>query len=321
MTRTVPLDTLRTAFGDRLQEKVSLAHYTTARTGGPADALLPVHTLDELVKAAQTLWELDTPFIVLGSGSNLLVSDAGVRAVVLLNQARNTRINARNTPPNVYAESGCNLGGLARQAALRGLSGLEWAATIPGTVGGAVYGNAGAHGADMKNNLILAEILHRNRGKETWTCDRMGYQYRSSVLKREPGQAVILSATMQLMPSTPEEVKAKMEAYTGYRRRTQPPGATMGSMFKNPDGDYAGRLIEAAGLKGERIGEAEISTVHANFFINRGHATASDIWQLIRKAQMAVAEKFGIQLELEIELLGDFSADETVVNNTDHQAR
>ena len=298
------MDPLRAAFGSRLQEDVVLANYTTARIGGKADALLPVNTLDELVHAAQTLWSLDVPFTILGSGSNVLVADQGVRAVVLHNRAHTVKIDTHHSPPTVFAESGANLGAVARQCALRGLSGLEWAATIPGTVGGAVYGNAGAHGADMASNLIVAEILHRTQGRQTWPVERLQYAYRTSIIKCERLPLVILSAWLQLQPGATAEVQARMDEFAARRRSTQPPGASLGSMFKNPPDDKAGRLIDACGLKGRRIGGAEISPVHANFFINQGSSSAADMTGLIDLTRRTVANKFGIELELEIELLG-----------------
>lgn len=305
---TLPLDALRAAFGRHLQENVIMANYTTARLGGPAAALIVTNTAAELADAAQKLWALEVPFQLLGSGSNLLVSDAGLPGAVILNRARNVKIDVHQQPFSVWAESGANLGGVARQVALRGLTGLEWAGGVPGTVGGAVYGNAGAHGSDMKAGLLLAEILHRDTGREEWPVERLQLAYRSSALKSQPGRAVILAARIKLEQSSPETVKEQMEKYSQQRRASQPPGASLGSMFKNPSGDYAGRLIEAAGLKGRRVGGAEISSVHANFFINHGDATAADIYQLIQVARQTVAERFGVQLELEVELVGDFSA-------------
>jgi UDP-N-acetylmuramate dehydrogenase len=198
------------------------------------------------------------------------------------------------------------LSGVARQAALRGMAGMEWAAFIPGSVGGAVYGNAGAHGSDMNASLILAEILHPENGYQEWTVSQMSYQYRSSILKRERGQTVILAARLRLHNSTPDEVQARMAEFNKHRKQSQPPGASMGSMFKNPPGDYAGRLIEAAGLKGTRIGGAQISTIHANFFINQGSASAADIHGLVQLAKKTVHDQFNVDLELEIELLGEF---------------
>lgn len=301
------MDNLRARIGERLQENVVLANYTTVHIGGPADAFLPANSLDELARACQAAWELDVPFTIFGSGSNVLVSDRGYRGLVILNRARNIKIDMHHTPPTLWAESGANLGAAARQATLRGLSGLEWAATIPGTIGGAVYGNAGARGSDTHANLVLVEILHRDNGRETWPVERLAYAYRSSSLKREHIPAVILAARLQLQPGAAEDIQAKMDAFADHRRRTQPPGASMGSMFKNPEGDYAGRLIEAAGLKGRQAGGARISPLHANFFINSGKATAQDMNALITEAQKAVEKRFGIQLELEIELMGDWS--------------
>ncbi len=307
MARTASLmDQLRAIYGSHLQENVCMANYTTAHVGGPADGLLIVHTAGELEETVRQLWALNAPFYILGSGSNVLFSDRGLRGVVIINRAKTVKIDVHTAPPTVWVESGANLGALARQVALRGLSGLEWAATIPGTVGGAVYGNAGAHGGDMASNLVLAEILHRKKGRETWKGEQMAFDYRTSTLKRNPAEAVILAARLQLTFSTPAEVQARMDEFAAKRRRTQPPGASLGSMFKNPPGDYAGRLIEAAGLKGTRIGGAIISNVHANFFINDKKAAAADIGKLIKLAQDTVFEKFGVKLELEVELVGEW---------------
>ena len=315
--RPVDLRPMREIFGDRLQENAPLARYTAVRVGGPADALLDVHSLVELAEAVSLAWEQEIPSVILGGGSNALVSDAGVRGLVILNRAREVRFDAQAELPTVWAESGANFGALARQAVQRGMGGLEWAAGIPGTVGGAVVGNAGAHGSDMATSLRLAEILHRSRAQgsaavpqqEEWSPEQLAFRYRSSLLKRQPGDAVVLAATLRLEHSAPQAIQAKMEEFLAHRRRTQPPGASMGSMFKNPPGDYAGRLIEAAGLKGKRIGDAQISTVHANFFVNRGQASAQDILSLIQLVQQTVAQKLDVMLELEIELLGDWIMD------------
>lgn len=302
----LPIVELRKAFGQKLQEDISMANYTTARVGGPARAMVSIHDLDELVDAARTLWDLGVSFTVLGSGSNILVSDTGLEQVILHNRAHNLRIDTKSEQPSIEAESGAILGTVARQSALRGLTGMEWAAPIPGTVGGAVYGNAGAHGSDMAASLKMATILHAEKGIEEWPVERLAYQYRSSILKREKMPVVILSATLKAARSTREEAWERISTYQAHRKSTQPPGASMGSMFKNPSGDYAGRLIEEAGLKGRRIGRAMISPIHANFIINLDGATAEDIWQLMTIAQEAVNEKFGITLEPEIELVGNF---------------
>lgn len=295
---------LRDLFGERLQTDVPLARYTSTRIGGPAAALLVVDTADELAQAAQALWQAPAPFLVLGGGSNILVSDRGVPAVVLLNHARQIHFDTEQGPPRVWAESGASSGLIARQAAARGLGGLEWAAGLPGTLGGAVVGNAGAHGGDIARDLIVAEILQQDGVRTMWPPEKLEFAYRTSWLKQNPGLAVVLSATLRLQPRPADAIKADMERFTEQRRRTQPPGASMGSMFKNPPGDYAGRLIEAAGLKGTRVGQAEISRLHANFFLNLGEARAEEVFQLLMLAQEAVFERFGVRLEPEIELVG-----------------
>ncbi|MEZ0395789.1 MAG: UDP-N-acetylmuramate dehydrogenase [Anaerolineales bacterium] len=297
---------LRAVFGDRLQENVLMAGYTSARIGGPADILLFVRSADELAEAAETLWGLDVPFVLLGGGSNVLVSDRGVRGVVILNRARLIQFHPQTEPPSVTAESGVTLNDLAQRAARLGLSGMEWAATVPGTLGGAVYGNAGAFGGDMAGSLHSTELLLRGGGRQTWPVERLEYGYRSSRLKRERLPAVILKAHLSLRRGDRQAIQSKMAEFSARRRSTQPPGASLGSMFKNPPGDYAGRLIEAAGLKGRRIGNAEISPLHANFFINHGQTSAADVKALIDLARQTVREKFGVELELEIELLGEW---------------
>jgi UDP-N-acetylmuramate dehydrogenase len=319
MPRAGKLDLLQLQiiFGDRLKERVPLARYTTARVGGIADALISVNSKDDFVDVVSRLWNLDVPFLIVGGGSNMLVSDAGVREVVVYNRARQVKFDEASHTPAIWAESGANIGLIARQAAAKGLAGLEWAAGIPGTVGGAVVGNAGAHGNDIAGSLLVAEILHRHQESgnqqidmppqvEEWSAHRFGFGYRDSILKRQAGNMVVLSVMFSLLRSTSEEVQKKIQEFVAFRQRTQPPGASMGSMFKNPPGDYAGRLIEAAGLKGTQVGGAEISSRHANFFINHGDASAMDIKQLIDLARSEVYDKFGVGLELEIELVGDW---------------
>lgn len=338
MASAKSLERLQERFGNRFRSNAPLAKFTAAQIGGSADGLLIADSIASLIDSVTYLWEQGLPFFILGGGSNILVSDDGVRGVVVLNRARRIRFEDRAHPPRVRAESGARFGLVARQAAARGLAGLEWAAGIPGTVGGAVVGNAGAHGSDMASVLLLADILHReapggNGGqgrkaamlvrRENWSVEHLMYGYRSSALKFEssstsaasasssyPGipASIVLEAVLRLERSNPEAVQAKTDEYTSYRKVTQPPGASMGSMFKNPPGDYAGRLIEMAGLKGRRIGGAGISPLHGNFFINYGNASASDVWKLIRLAQEAVLEKFGVALELEIQLVGEWGA-------------
>lgn len=295
------------AFGPKLQRNVPLAPYTSSRIGGAADYLIVARSADELAAASRALWQVGAPFRVLGAGSNLLVADAGVREVIVLNQARQVRFAAdEEETPWVWAEAGALLSSVARRTVERGWSGLEWAATVPGTVGGAVVGNAGAHGGDMAASLHQAEVLLPDGNRENWSVARLEYGYRDSWLKRNPGKAVVLAATLVLRHDTPEATRARVEEYVARRKETQPRGASMGSMFKNPPGDYAGRLIEAAGLKGLRQGGVQISPQHANFFINLGGATAADVWTLIEKARAEVARRFGVELELEIERIGEW---------------
>lgn len=309
---------LRTLFGEKLQLGVALARYTSARIGGPADGLLLAQSADDLADIVTRLWMAEVPFIMLGAGSNVLISDRGCREVVILNHAKRLEFQPSaedSTRCTLWAESGASLGGIARKAAQKGWSGIEWAAAVPGTVGGAVVGNAGAFGGEMRTSLHMVNILQRGNqqvGSNSTalvarvTAKDLGYSYRSSLLKRERGSGVVLSAEFLLASCPPAEAVARVEALNAKRRETQPPGASMGSMFKNPPGDYAGRLIEAAGLKGKRIGEAQISTVHANFFVNTGQAKAADVKALMDLARSTVHEMFGVILEPEVELVGEW---------------
>jgi UDP-N-acetylmuramate dehydrogenase len=297
---------LRLAFGDRLEENVPLSGYTAARIGGLADVLLTVRKSEQLLQAAEVLWKMEVPFILLGGGSNVLVSDRGVRGVVIINRARSLNFNPQAEPPTVQAESGVTPNDIAQRAARLGLAGFEWATSIPGSLGGALYGNAGAFGGEMAGNVISVDLVHREFGRQTWPVDRMEYGYRTSLLKRTHPPVIILSAVLVLQHGERQAIQQKMEQFSSRRRSTQPPGASMGSMFKNPPGEKAGRLIEAAGLKGKTIGNATISTQHANFFINNGRTTASDMRALIELAQQEVLKQFGIALDLEVELIGEW---------------
>ena len=308
-TKSLPkakVDALREALGSELHLNEPIAQYTSARIGGAADFLLVARTAGQLTQFSQILWDLEVPFRVFGGGSNILVSDAGIREVVMLNQARDIRFMESEQGPRLRAESGASLGNVARRSVARGWTGLEWATTIPGTVGGAVVGNAGAYGGDVAQCLEVAEILQPSKGIDFWTPERFAYAYRESWLKRNPGRAIVISATFRLAFASPDETKAKMDEFVAQRQRSQPQGASMGSMFKNPPGDYAGRLIEEAGLKGMQCGNAQISTQHGNYFINLGGATAADVKELIDITRAKVAALFGVELALEVELVGDW---------------
>jgi UDP-N-acetylmuramate dehydrogenase len=300
------LSELRATFGERMQENVPLSSYTAARIGGPADVLVFVRKADELVQAAKQLWKMDMSFTLLGGGSNVLVSDRGVRGVVIINRARLVKFKSQADLPTVHAETGVTPNDVAQRAARLGLAGFEWAAAIPGSLGGAIYGNAGAFGGEMAGNLISVELFHRQLGRQTWPVSKLEYGYRTSLLKREHPPVLLLSAELALKHGDRSEIRSKMEQFSSQRRASQPPGASMGSMFKNPPGDKAGRLLEAAGLKGKSIGNATISSQHANFFINDGQTRAEDMRALIELAQKAVLDQFGIKLELEVELIGEW---------------
>ncbi|HLF29171.1 MAG TPA: UDP-N-acetylmuramate dehydrogenase [Anaerolineae bacterium] len=303
------LAALKQALGQRVCANEPLSRHTTSRIGGPADLLVEATNADDLRDLTLAARRDAVPVFILGGGANILVSDAGVRGLTILNKARRLEFLGGG---RVRAESGVILPTLARECIARGLSGLEWAIGVPGTVGGAVVGNAGAHGRDTASDLKRVWILGPDNAVREWSAEELAFEYRGSWLKsaiRNPQSEippVVLAVEFQLTPGSPVELERKAAEFNEYRRRTQPPGASIGSMFKNPPGDAAGRLIDAAGLKGTRIGRAEISRVHANFFVNLGGAQAQDVLALIDLARKTVREKFGVALELEIELVGEW---------------
>jgi len=298
-------------FGDDFQADVPLSRYTSARVGGPAQMFLTVYSADELKKAVEIAYSKHIPYFILGGGSNILISDMGVYGLVIMNRAR--LVSFRHTGAHVICtvETGANLSSLARQCIGKGLGGLEWAISVPGTVGGAVVGNSGAHGSDMASTLRAAKVWEPNRGVRIFDNSDLEYKYRDSILKQEHGRdisrRVVLSAELMLTPEPVDVLMARAEGFTAHRKQTQPGGATVGSMFKNPENYYAGSLIEAAGLKGHRVGGAAISEKHANFFVNNEDAQAEDIRNLIAEAWNSVREQFGVEMELEVELVGEWN--------------
>jgi UDP-N-acetylmuramate dehydrogenase len=300
----------REVFGETLKVNESLSRFTSARVGGPAEMFLTVNTAADLHHAVELAYDQKIPYFILGGGSNILVADKGISGLVIHNRARS--VSFRHNGVNVVctAESGMNISSLSRQCIAKGLSGLEWAVGVPGTIGGAVVGNAGAHGGDINAVLISASIWEPGRGVRVYTNEEMQYDYRDSILKREQHKArtrrVVLSADLQLAPESVEVLTARADAFTTRRKQTQPGGASMGSMFKNPENYYAGYLIETAGLKGFQIGNAQISKQHANFFVSDGDTTAEDIRSLIAEAWNEVREQFGVEMDLEVELVGDW---------------
>ncbi|HZQ06863.1 MAG TPA: UDP-N-acetylmuramate dehydrogenase [Anaerolineae bacterium] len=277
-----------------------LARHTTFRIGGPADYFVIVHSRSELIRAVRWAREQHLNHFILGNGSNILVSDAGIRGVVIENHADEIVERER-----VIAESGAPLPGLANRLSRKGWSGLEWAIGVPATVGAAVVTNAGAHGGSISDSLVRAEILDNDNSIEWWPRDRLQYDYRYSILKGRSNEFVVLRAELEFQRDDPTTCIARMNQYTEHRRRTQPTEPSVGSMFKNPPNDYAGRLIEAAALKGKRIGQVQVSIVHANFFVNLGGATATQVLELVKLVRNTVREKFNVNLELEIELIGE----------------
>lgn len=279
-----------------------LKRYTTYRIGGPADVLVEAASEEDVVKTLAAAKECGVPVYVMGAGSNLLISDEGVRGVVLRLGHLLGEISFDGH--GVRAQAGVSLPKLAKLAADHGLSGLEWGGGVPGTVGGAVAMNAGAHGSDTSKILRRAHLVSRDGERRAAALEEMRYSYRRSGLIREGGY-VVVAAEFCLIPDDHRAITERMKRFAARRRSTQPLGVpSSGSVFKNPPGDYAGRLIEAAGLKGTRIGGAEISAVHGNFIVNRGDASARDVKSLIDLARRAVRDTFGIELELEVELVG-----------------
>lgn len=289
--------------GERAKQNEPLAPYTSMRVGGPADLLLLCQTTEEIVEAVKQARAAGVPWLVLGGGCNVLVSDAGVRGLVLVHRAARSRIGANGA---VWAEAGAPIASLARETATRGLAGLEWAAGLPGTVGGAIVGNAGAFGGAVASVLQSVTLLEPAGEVTERPAEWMEFAYRESRLKRLPRweRPVVLAATFSLSPGDPTALRAQTEEVLAWRRTRHPSGATMGSTFKNPPGGYAGRLIEQAGLKGYRIGGAMVSEGHANFLLNTGSATAADVMALIRHVQAEVERLYGVRLEPEVEFIG-----------------
>jgi len=293
---------LETLLGEQLLHEEPLAKYTAARIGGPAEMLyIANETTEKLRDVVLAGWAADIPVRVIGGGANILVPDDGVRGLVVVNKVRG--VDWYDT--HVQVSAGFGLVALANLCAVRGLSGFEWAVSVPGTVGGAVVNNAGAHGGDMNNSLLTATVVDAERGEVTLTNEEMTYDYRTSALKaREDRRFLVLRAELQMKHDEPDAIRARMAEFRAHRKQTQPQGASLGSIFKNPPGDYAGRLIEAAGLKGYTIGGAAVSEVHANFFVNTGGATGDDYAALVRHVREAVTEHSGVTLHPEIELVG-----------------
>lgn len=307
----------RTA-GVRPRRDEPLARHTTMRVGGPADLLATVRSSAQLAALIRLARGAMVPYVVIGRGSNLVVSDAGIRGLVIVSRAEGCRIEG----DRLVAEAGVPLARAATIAQRAGLSGLEFGLAIPGTVGGAVWANAGAHGSDVAAVLETARILRADGTEAEEPAAGLNLAYRESRFKHPAGQGsaasasaaspeaadVILEATFRLAHADPATIKTRLDEIRRWRREHQPltlPSA--GSIFRNPPGDSAGRLIEAAGLKGTRVGGAAISDKHANFIVNEGRASAADVRSVAETARAEVARRFGVQLVYEVLFLGDWS--------------
>lgn len=281
-----------------------MAAHTTFKVGGAADFFIKISSRQQLVKTVPYLNALGLSYSVLGNGSNLLVSDNGYQGVILQIGAQMGNITVDGT--KITVQAGAPLAKLAKTAMEHGLSGLEFASGIPGTVGGAVMMNAGAYGGEMEQVVSSVTVLAKDGSELTLSHDDMEFSYRSSILKNR--SFIILEAEFTLQSGDTKQIQAKMEEYGQSRREKQPlqyPSA--GSTFKRPDGCYAGKLIMDAGLRGYRIGGAQVSEKHCGFIVNVGNAQASDIYELIQEVQERVYEKFGVRLEPEIIMLGEFT--------------
>ncbi|MFC5403059.1 UDP-N-acetylmuramate dehydrogenase [Cohnella soli] len=279
-----------------------LAGHTTWKIGGPADLFIVPKDENELAEALRLLRREGVPWCMLGRGSNTLVSDKGIRgAVIKLGDGFD---EVRFEGETVVAGASYSFIKLSVMAGKEGLTGLEFAGGIPGSVGGAVYMNAGAHGSDVSRILKSADVVWDDGSRETLESEEMSFSYRHSVLQQRRG--IVTRAIFGLAAGDRKEIAAAMATYKDRRRKTQPlQMATAGSVFRNPPNDHAARLIEEAGLKGLREGAAEVSTVHANFIVNHGGAKAEDVLTLIRRVQSIIEQRNGITLVPEVLLLGE----------------
>ncbi len=277
-----------------------LERYTTWRIGGPADIFCEPSDWKKCQRLLQTAQLYDIPVTFLGAGSNVLVADEGIRGLVIHTKGlKNISWKGRI----VTAGSGVSLTNLSQAAYRRGLAGMEFASGIPGTLGGAVIMNAGAYGFFLDSIIVNVKTLTKAGESKNYNKEQLDFGYRTSALKSI--NELVVQASLNLHEGIPEDIRSLMDQYQKERREKQPlqlPNA--GSVFRNPPGYSAGRLVEAVGAKGWRIGDAEVSTQHANFIVNQGKAKASDVINLIKEVQKAVGEKFLVQLETEIVILG-----------------
>jgi UDP-N-acetylmuramate dehydrogenase len=276
-----------------LAQDAPLAPLTTLRVGGAADRLLVARDRDEFLAALRLGRDAEVPWLVLGNGSDLVVADAGLRGLVVRNRAKSVSLRG----PELLADAGAPMAMLVKRCTAAGLGGLEFGISIPGTLGGAVWANAGAHGGEMRDVLIDVEAW--DAAGDTVTTLSNGecrFGYRESRFKHT--REVVLAARLALVPGEPPAIAARVDAHQAQRRATQPlADQNAGSVFRNPPGDHAGRLVEAAGLKGHRLGSARVSELHANFIVTDRGGRAADVRLLGDLVRARVAERFGVELD------------------------
>jgi UDP-N-acetylmuramate dehydrogenase len=298
-----------TAFpGVTVKTAEPLARYTSMKIGGPADYFIEVENDSALAEVLALLDRRRISFCLLGNGSNVLVSDRGVRGAVIRLTGDFKRVEWREAGETVQVKVGAAYAvtQLVRQAMRRGYAGLEFAEGIPGTVGGALFMNAGAYGSEFEKVVDEVDATSAQGEPVRLSREQMTFSYRDSHL---PSGTVVTQVRMRLAKAEAARVDAKLRELVGRRKSSQPAGLpNSGSMFRNPPGDYAGRLIEAAGLKGKRIGQAQIAERHANFIVNLGGAKAAEVWQLMDLAKNEVNRQFGVELVAEVKLLGEWDA-------------
>ena len=289
--------------GVRALRDEPMAKHTTMRVGGPADLFATAHNAFELKGLIRFARARAIPLLLLGRGSDLVVSDAGVRALVVEVRAEGTRLEGGR----YTAEAGVPMARAATETQRAGLTGLEYGLAIPGTVGGAVWANAGAHGGETAAVLETATVLLGDGTEATLATPELDFGYRHSRFKDHPDE-IVLAAAFRLAPAAPAEITARLDEIRRWRREHQPLGLpSAGSVFRNPAGDSAGRLIDSLGLKGRRIGGAVVSEKHANFIVNDQHGTASDVRRLVEAVRAEVRDRLGVELVLEIEFAGDWT--------------
>ncbi len=283
-----------------------MARHTSWRVGGPARYYAEPTTPAEAIALAAWAVARDIPLIWVGRGTNLLVRDEGFDGVIAAYRGQRWSLREHGDEAELWIEAGAPMAGTARRLAAMGWAGLEWAEGLPGAIGGAIVGNAGCYGGDTASVLIAAELLRNGYERVEWPVTALAYAYRESILKQPTPDRIpplVLAGRFRLQRADPAALAVRMATIAAERKRKTPAGSSCGSVFKNPSGDSAGRLIEAAGLKGKCIGDAEISPIHANYIVNRGQARAADILALIELAQKTVAEQFGVTLQLEVRVI------------------